>query len=300
MKKLRYSFLMLFFCSMFSLMAQDSLLIDFKLKSGAVITDSHFKRKDNNDNNCALLIISADGKISDYKFSAGGWNVDSVEYNTNKNCAYMFLIADMPSIPLEITPPAMSASRFTIPDALKGLQTYEMTLRIKRDFRDKTRTFIMPVVGVGSLMNYGAMIAIVKKYGFYAKFKYNFKSVDEESGTVTNEGLIDGTSDYAYLSDTGEKTRLSVSGGFVYRFWQEAVDASTRAWYAYIGAGYGYANNYWQDTDGKWLKNIDQSNSGVEVDLGVIYRHKTLSVTAGYETTGFKYHELCVGVGVAF
>lgn len=231
--------------------------------------------------NCALLIIKGNG-IGDYSFA--GKIVGKPEYAEGEVRVYMAPGANY----IE----AKSDSRGSIDYDFKGTvlasQTvYTMTLVYNTE---RYRTLVMPVAGIGKVASYGAMIGIVKKYGGYVKGKSNFKAA--ENDLECNEKGFTDTGSEVWFSGDEAKSRLSVTGGLLYR--------ATQPLYIYGGLGYGQYTYSRQTSDGLWAKNIDASVDGVEIEAGVIGRWKNLAVTAGIETCQMKYWEMNLGIGVFF
>jgi opacity protein-like surface antigen len=144
----------------------------------------------------------------------------------------------------------------------------------------------MPVAGLGEATSFGAMIGVVKKYGFYVKAKTNLKSQSTDLECDGDGLAADGT--------PGEKTtsRLAVTAGLLYR--------ASLPLYLYAGAGYGYKKLAWETADGTWAENTDKTYTGVEAELGLILRAKNFAVSAGIQSNSFKYMEATIGVGIMF
>ena len=68
--------------------------------------------------------------------------------------------------------------------------------------------------------------------------------------------------------------------------------------YGYAGAGYGYADVWWEDYFGEWMRVTDLSAKGIAAEGGLIFKVGPVSLSAGVSTTAFKYSELEVGIGI--
>jgi hypothetical protein len=67
-----------------------------------------------------------------------------------------------------------------------------------------------------------------------------------------------------------------------------------------LGAGYGYKKLAWETVDGAWAENSDKTNTGVEAELGLIFRAKNFALSAGVQSNSFSYMEATLGVGIMF
>ena len=73
--------------------------------------------------------------------------------------------------------------------------------------------------------------------------------------------------------------------------------------YLYVGGGYGSRILAWKmyaDGDYAWARVTDNSFTGYEAELGLIYRPGIIAFSAGVQTNQFKYYEANVGIGVMF
>lgn len=275
--------------------AQDSLMVKFKEREGAAITNKNLKKQDRGGNFCAVVQVSGKN-IEQYKFTGTYVAKDSLDEAHGIRTLFI-------SPGHERTKVKIHSEKYPVytleMDALQALQYYDLEIREIIDQRDKARTLVMPELGIGRIMNYGVMLAFVKKIGPYFKFTYNFNSVSDV-GKCTDKGNIAGTEKYPYLTGRSDYSRLAATAGVVVRAWQGNIDNTTQAVYGYSGLGYGSANQYWQTTDGKWLLNDDHSHRGIAFDLGAIYRYKALAFSLGVQTTSFKYIEVNLGAGVMF
>jgi hypothetical protein len=180
--------------------------------------------------------------------------------------------------------------KYDFDEKLQKQVVYKMTLKLIQSDANKIRTLVMPVVGLGEATSFGAMIGVVKKYGFYVKAKTNLKSQSTDL-ECDGDGLYeDGTP----MWFTGQKTtsRLAVTAGLLYR--------ASLPLYLYAGAGYGYKKLAWETADGTWAENTDKTYTGPEVEAGLILRSKNFAVSAGLQTNSFKYVEATIGVGIMF
>ena len=68
----------------------------------------------------------------------------------------------------------------------------------------------------------------------------------------------------------------------------------------YTGGGYGFTRTFWQTTDNSWAQITDKSVSGPTADLGIIYSHRHLILSAGATTISFRTISCMVGIGYRF
>lgn len=274
---------------------KDSLQVNYGMSSKAITRQSE-KKLDNNDNYCAQLIITAP-EIMKYSFEAT-YKIGEVDYDEAHNTAYLYLSPNHRRTNIKIYHPEFASMNIDL-GSLQSLQVYEMTITPIRTHVDKTRTLVMANVSLGGIANYGIMLAVVKKHGFYAKAKYNFVNIDD-SGSCTDKGTIAGTNNYEYFTGKTDKSRYAFTAGFIGRFWNGWVEGSSQSIYGYAGLGYGAANYAWETVNDKWMINEDHSHEGLEAELGAIYRYKAFAVSAGIQTNSFQYTEFNFGIGLMF
>lgn len=177
--------------------------------------------------------------------------------------------------------------RYEFPEKLADQAVYELTLRFVEDKNNKLRTLVMPNISYGGTMpSYGIMIGIVKKTGGYLKIKSDFGKIS--GGEKLEEGAIN---DYWYSGST-QYSRLAATAGLLQRLWTSG--------YLYVGAGYGYRNVAWETVDHLWIKNMDKSYTGVEAEVGLIYRLNNFALSLGGQTNSFKVFEGSFGIGIMF
>lgn len=295
-------FIALILSAVTSLHAQEVLDIKFELRviRGVPqgVTSSRDKKQDRNGAYMAVIRVGA-ANIQDYTFDCQYLLKSDIRIDEKNNEATLFIASGHPTN-LRVTNTRSDAKPVTVElGALDPLYIYDLTIDL---VRDKSRTLILPVLGLQGITDFGAMIAIVKKIGPYAKFTSNFVQVTED-GECTDEGNMVGAPNiWPYYNNETKKTRLSATLGVIYRLWQGNLSSSlsTQGLYVYAGGGYGYANCFWKTTDNRWLLNTDHSHTGFELECGALYRYKALAISAGVQTNSFKYSEAVVGLGIMF
>ena len=295
MKTLRLLLTSVLLCLSIASWAQDSLKVTFQERNKAAITSQRLKRRDRNGNFCALVQFSA-ANIRNYDF-VSSVRIDTVEYDEALNLANVFIVPDYNNTTITIVNQEFPAYRLET-GALSSLHIYDAKISVVRDHGDKTRTLLMPVISVGGIMNYGIMVAFAKTIGPYFKFKYNFEATSA-STSVDDNYKIDGGGT-VFTSGKSKNARLSITGGVLFRLFQDNIKNTTHAFYGYAGGGYGKADLLWEDIDQNWYTNKDHSHGSFEIEAGIIYRSNAFAIMAGVQTNEFSYMEANIGVGVMF
>lgn len=242
------------------------------------------ERLDRNDVPCAVLRVSvADAQafqfagniIGDIVYQAG----EAIVYLTNRTRK------------IRISSDKFGTLDYEFPERLEKSVVYRLSLNLVVPESMKTRTLVMPVVGIGKAMNYGIMVGIVRQWGGYVKAKYSFTSLSADA-EANDTGLIGGTSSKAWFTGADRSSRLSVTAGAMYRV--------ALPFYLYAGVGYGSKVLAWEMADGRWAEAAEHTFKGIESEIGAIYRWKDYAVSLGVENTKFKYWEANVGIAVMF
>lgn len=282
MKKVVLSFLIMcaFVCS---LSAQEIKVKGFKPLERD-LTARTLPRLDLNDDPCSVIKVIASS--SDLHFEGNVMGKPVV-----RDGEVLVYVAEGTKN-ITIRSPKYGVVRYDFPQTIARQSVYELTLQLIESTANKTRILVMPNISYHtSQLSYGLMIGVVKKTGGYVKVKSDFGKVSSDYD-VTNDGYISGSETLPWYSGDTKKSRFAVTGGILQRF---AIPL-----YGYAGVGYGSRNYAWGTTDGKWAKNLDHSYSGVEAEIGFIYRLGDIAASAGVQTNSFKYFEACVGFGIMF
>lgn len=248
------------------------------------------ERLDLNDVPCAIVRVSV-ANAKNYTFE--GNVIGDVIYKPGEALVYM----TQGSRNITIKSDEFGSLKYEFTQKLEKQVVYKLALKLETPDSKKTRTMVMPVMGIGTTMSYGLMVGVVKKWGWYLKAKYDFKS-QETVAECTNDGNnMQGTP----MWFTGEtaSSRLAVTTGIMYRL--------AKPLYMYLGAGYGYKKLAWEMAEGEsgtnsnqWAENTDETFTGVEADLGLVLRAGNFAISAGMQSNNFKYFEATVGVGIMF
>lgn len=242
------------------------------------------ERLDGNEEACAVLRVSA-SDISKYKFY--GNIIGDIIYEPGE--AIIYIAAGSRAI--RITNDKLGTRDYEFPERLQSKVSYRLTLKVILSEAQKTRTLVMPVVGIGKAPSYGIMLGIVKKWGAYVKVMHSFNSISTDL-VCDESGNISGDTQRAWLTGEKDNSRFSITGGAMYRV---ALPV-----YLYWGAGYGYKKLAWETEGGNWAEVSDHSTKGLETEVGVIYRIKNFALSAGIQNNQFKNWDTTIGVAFMF
>ncbi|MCR5821001.1 MAG: PEGA domain-containing protein [Bacteroidaceae bacterium] len=157
--------------------------------------------------------------------------------------------------------------------------------------KEQRRTFILASAGLAKgQTSYGAMVGMGTANGGYIHFLSDFGSSSTIADCDDTNYLSDGS--YPYYTGKTKKARLSITAGYLRRIISPL--------YAYVGGGFGQRTLAWEMSNGEYAKNTDHSASGIAAEIGLIGKIGPVAISAGYQTVGFKYHEVNVGLGVIF
>jgi hypothetical protein len=244
-------------------------------------------RLDLNDVPCAIVRVSA-ADIETYTFE--GNIIGDVIYQSGEALVYM----TKGSRNITIKSNKFGMLKFDFPQRLEKQVVYKLDLKLILPEDQKRKTLIMAEGGFHpSHTSFGVMAGIVAKHGAYVRFRSDFGSTSadlecDDTGALTSGG----TGTPYYIEGSSAKSRLSITGGYLYRF--------IKPLYGYIGGGYGQRTLVWETVEGEWVKNIDHSASGIAAEIGLIGQYKGMALSLGVQTINFKYMELNVGVGFFF
>lgn len=242
------------------------------------------ERLDLNDVPCAVLRVSVPDAQS---FTFEGNIIGDVVYRPGEAIVYL---TDR-TRNIHIKSDKFGTLDYEFPERLAKSVVYKLTLSLVVPESKKTRTIVMPTVGIGKVMDYGIMVGVVRRWGGYIRAKYSFTSLSTDA-EADDAGTIAGTSSRAWFTGENRSARFTVTAGALYRV--------ILPLYAYAGIGYGNKTLAWEMADGRWAKATGHSHKGFESELGILYRFGNYAVSAGVENTRFKYWEANIGVAIMF
>lgn len=244
-------------------------------------------RVDINEDPCAIVRVSA-SDIETYTFE--GNIVGNVVYQPGEALVYM----TKGSRNITIKSNKFGMLKFDFPEKLEKQVVYKLDLKLVLPEDQKRKTLVMLEGGFHpSQTSFGVMAGIVAKHGAYVRFRSDFASASTDLECDDTGALTGGGSGIPYyVEGSSKKSKLSITGGYLYRFMKPL--------YGYVGAGYGQRTLAWETVEGEWVKNTDHSASGIAAEIGVIGQYKNFALSLGVQTINFKYMELGVGIGYFF
>lgn len=155
------------------------------------------------------------------------------------------------------------------------------------------KTFIMAEGSYSLTGQWGAgvMIGQVSQWGWFVKARSNY-DFHKSAATAHKKGTLTKSNVMPFYSGKKASTLLMADAGIVVRLGCPL--------YAYVGAGLGMRNVYWQTLDRKWIKYSDNSIWGASADFGLMGCIKGFTISAGVNTIHFKYMEMELGLGWMF
>jgi len=281
----------LFFCGWLLLLSAwvqaQELVPEFKVLDRDLLARTQ-PRLDNNEVPCAIVRVSAKD-IETYTFE--GNIIGDVIYQSGEALVYM--TKGSRNIIIKSNKFGMMKYPFPIGKLDKQV-VYKLDLKLILPEDQKRKTIVMLEGGFHpSQTSFGVMAGIVAKHGAYVRFRSDFGSASadlecDDTGALTSGG----TGTPFYKDGATAKSKLSITGGYLYRFMKPL--------YGYVGAGYGQRTLAWETTDGELVKNTDHSASGLAFEIGAIGQYRNFALSLGLQTINFKYMELGVGVGYFF
>lgn len=242
------------------------------------------ERLDLNDEPCAVLRVSvADAK----SFRFAGNIIGDVIYHPGEAIVYL----TGRSRKVQISSDKFGVLEYEFPARLQQRVVYRLTLNLVVPESKKTRTLVMPVAGIGKAPSYGIMLGIVRRWGGYVKVKYSFTGQSTDL-SCDDDGIVEGTSDKAWFTGEKEASRFAVTAGGMLRM--------ALPLYLYAGVGYGYKKLAWEMVDNRWAEASQHSYTGLESEIGLIYRMKNFAISCGVQDNRFKYWEANVGIAIMF
>lgn len=245
-------------------------------------------RLDNQENLCAIVLVSA-SDIKSYTFEN---SMIMGDISTTPGEARIYMAQGAKYLTIKSNKAGMH--KYTFPEALQKGTVYELDIKLILPEDQKRKTLVMAEGGFHpSQTSFGVMAGIVAKHGAYIRFRSDFGSVStdlecDDTGALTSGG----TGTPYYKEGASAKSKLSITGGYLYRFMKPL--------YGYVGAGYGQRTLAWETVEDEWVKNTDHSASGIATEIGVIGQYKGFALSLGMQTINFKYMELGVGIGFFF
>ena len=281
----------LFFCGCLLLLSAwvqaQELVPEFKVLDRDLLARTQ-PRLDNNEVPCAIVRVSAKD-IESYTFE--GNIIGDVIFQSGEALVYM----TQGSRNITIKSNKFGMLKYEFPTGkLQKHVVYKLDIKLILPEDQKRKTIVMLEGGFHpSQTSFGVMAGIVAKHGAYVRFRSDFGSASadlecDDTGALTSGG----TGTPFYKDGATAKSKLSITGGYLYRFMKPL--------YGYAGLGYGQRTLAWETTDGELVKNTDHSASGLAFEIGAIGQYKNFALSLGLQTINFKYMELGIGIGYFF
>ncbi|MBU8892507.1 MAG: hypothetical protein KOO66_06990 [Bacteroidales bacterium] len=183
-------------------------------------------------------------------------------------------------------------------DVLKGEVIFDIRAKVKKDIAKK----YFVIYQGNNITPYGLKVGHVSIVGWYvsAFANTNFNLYDYEfEKNMIKEYPVD---QYYIVTDDKKYSRYSITVGMNYQFLKNL--------YLNLGAGYGYKelnqiiNEYLYDNNTylkqSYAKNVSESYSGLELELGIMYSWRYIVLSGGVNSLNFKRLDWNIGVGYCF
>lgn len=266
--------------------AQDNKLV-FKGFTPSSVSDVRARTSaiyDNNQKLTALIEIILPEEGASFEGIVG-----LPQYRSNN--WFVHVAENTPSITIFV--PGCKSFKYVFPKKIPPQSGCVYQLSLSKITR--LRTLVMPIYSANqTVSSYGLMLALCRTNGAYIKAK--IYSRHEEN--VTYETTADGRQLISFSRNTTDgKERAAGTIGYMLR----AVDISeVSALYLYGGGGYGYYKLRRYLEDDNQNQPISTTFSAAELDLGLIFRWKTLAVSIGAQAQSVDFVEANIGLGIMF
>lgn len=140
-----------------------------------------------------------------------------------------------------------------------------------------------------SRVNAGFTIGQIGQFGWYLKGMTTFTMPQNSEFECDENGYADGIMPaYSGLASTFKAYGV---GGITVRLGIPV--------YLNVGVGYGTRVYDWETNDGRWVKNVPGSYSGMAIDAGVMLRMGSALLSVGSTMINGNF-DVCLGLGIVF
>ena len=180
----------------------------------------------------------------------------------------------------------------------------ELIFDIRLSIAEKKRKRAIMISLVGNTVTpLGLRVGQLGGIGWYAEFRSSLTPFTTTDYTYDNDAIVD-YDKAGYYQFTGAKgyAAWSAVGGATFQ--------ASRLVYFTVGGGYGVENYIYEideytyepelKTGSSWAKDNDYSNSGFELDAGIILKFNKFIISGGATSINFKTVNWLGGIGVAF
>ena len=319
---------LLFLLSM--MMVSLNMLAQLEIKEGSfkevpgfvnINPDANYQT-DDNDLPFAVIKVRTenitDKQRRELRFEGNGGTFIMLEYKTGEVWVYVTAkYADY----LKISHPDLSSVEYWLPIDLKPRKGYELTLvnLAKSDIDEdkildlidkRLETTTKPATEVAEPevitkdgywfltlntsidkygeLAYGLTFGSVNRFGWFASLMTNFDFNGFSTEYECSNDFMVGTY-YPDYSGNEYYTSFSATAGLIYKIVNPIA--------LRLGVGYGVRNTVYETTDGKMVKNVDLSVSGLDASLGVQLKLGGFVMSVDAVTTNFKTIEAKMGLG---
>ncbi|MCQ2180191.1 MAG: hypothetical protein MJY91_08855 [Bacteroidales bacterium] len=160
--------------------------------------------------------------------------------------------------------------------------------------QSRPKFFVSAQASIFPALSYGlAAGSVWKHWGVYAKGRYDMCfSIPAPSYNCNSRGAIENGGKFVQGGKEAQR-RIVGTAGIIHRFGKIPG--------IYCGIGYGMYSYMAQDAEGKWARVSDLSTQGAAFDIGVcLFTDRYFTASAGICTTGLRYSELEMSVGIVF
>ena len=158
------------------------------------------------------------------------------------------------------------------------------------------------LIYVGNPTTYfGIRAGMLGRVGFYVELRGNLMALNSGKYSYKDSIIEYNKPDYFTFTGTNGYAALSAIAGVTYQ--------PVKNFFLYLGAGYGKEEylmqiaeyNYEGDvkTGSSYVIYDSYANTGVEVDLGIMFRIKKIIMSAGATTINFNTYGWTAGVGIS-
>ena len=177
---------------------------------------------------------------------------------------------------------------------LKGNVSFKLEKKYRKYYHTNSFFLLNGAISPSPQYSYGLIFGRVKRIGWYGSVQIepNFKLRGDYE--CNKDGYINVNGNDILPFYSGEKTfsRIAINAGGVIRFGEPV--------YLYGGIGYGQRNTFWELLDEKWVKNKGLSYSGVNLELGLIFKIKNFVFSTGISSIQADYLDFKIGIGWNF
>jgi hypothetical protein len=176
-------------------------------------------------------------------------------------------------------------------------------IKVKVAEKDRSKSMFVMLAG-NDVTPFGLRVGMLGKTAWYVEARGSLLAMQNPNYTYDGEGGItdyDKTGYYEFTGTAGWQAYSVVVGVTQQIAWNAFI---------YAGVGYGVENyimefneyNYDQtsSTGTEWAKDEEYSNSGVEIDAGILIRYKGFVFGAGGTALNFKSFGWTASVGYSF